>query len=146
MAVGLTALFVALGGTGYAAGTLAHSGAATPRLAWKYLRLEHGWTRYSAGTSTIDDPPAVTKDAEGFVHLRGTMDGSGRTNTYATRLPLGYRPVHKDVWLNVSTTNGDNLPQLANILITTTGQIVVWPGNGANLNFVSLDGVEFSAG
>jgi hypothetical protein len=146
MTVGLTALFVALGGTGYAAGTLAHSGTATHPLIWKHLQLQHGWTDFTAGGSATDDPPAFTKDAEGFVHLRGTMDGSGRTTTFAAHLPLGYRPVRKNLWLTVSSTNGDNLPQLVNAGIETSGAIVIWPGNGANLGFVSLDGVEFYAG
>lgn len=110
-------------------------------LVWKALTPSQGWTAYGGFGTT----PQYSKDALGFVHLRGTLDGSARSGTVFATLPTGFRPP-QGAWVNVASTNGSGTPTLANLSITSVGQIVFTAGAGANGNFVSLEGVTFYAG
>jgi len=115
-----------------------------PALVWHPLGLENGWELFDeAGGS-----PSYTKDAEGFVHLSGAIDGVKKTSTRFATLPPGYRPTRAEfVWLRPAATNGASDPHLVDIEIFNTGEMFSEEsGTGANLEFVSLEGMTFYAG
>ncbi len=109
MVVALVALVVAMTGTAVAAGLvngdtlIAKNTLSGNRLrnhtvtslqikslVWHPLTLENGWA--ANGTALYGPAPAYAKDAQGFVHLRGTLDGSGQTSNIIAHLPVGFRP------------------------------------------------------
>jgi hypothetical protein len=114
-----------------------------PNLTWTPLTLENGWTVFFSG---LYGAPSYTKDHEGFVHLSGALDGSGRSNIRFATLPAGYRPHTQYVWVRAAATNGASDPQLVDLYIPNTGEIYAEAGTGANMRFVSLEGVTFYAG
>ena len=136
------ALFMALGGTGYAL-TQADSArpakqSAPPRTAlpaWHNLTLTGGWT-YGGWDSYH---AAYYKDSQGIVHLRGSAAG-GSTMAPAFRLPRNARPSHT-LWLQVYANNG------------TSGGLEIQPNGDATLFdnvggldvtlYSSLDGISF---
>ena len=111
---------------------------------WSSLSLQNGWVNYS---SPNFGPPGLqyTKDEEGFVHLRGTLNGSSATDRLAATLPSGFRPP-SGAWVAVGESNGSFNPFPENAWIDSSGNIRVLPGTGANNAFVSFEGVEFYAG
>jgi hypothetical protein len=137
------ALFIALGGTGYAvtqadsarptSQTTLPSRAALP--AWHTLTLRNGWT-YGGWDSYR---AAYYKDSQGIVHLRGSA-ANGSTADPAFRLPPGARPAHT-LWLQVYAVNG------------TAGGLEIRPDGFAYLfdhfegadvkGYSSLDGISF---
>jgi hypothetical protein len=136
------ALFVALGGTGYAM-TQAGSGRPADRSAlphtalpaWHDLTLTGGWA--NGGYDSYD--AAYYKDSQGIVHLRGSASG-GSISQPAFRLPLKARPSHT-LWLQVYANNG------------ASGGLEIEPGGDAYLFdnvggadvtlYSSLDGISF---
>jgi Collagen triple helix repeat (20 copies) len=115
--------------------------ATIPALTWQNLTLEHGWVAYGSYGAT----PAFTKDVEGFVHLTGSLSGTGKTSEVIATLPLGFRPP-KGAWVPVGSSNGSYNPFPINIYINTSGEMEIANGTGANDSFVSLEGVTFYAG
>jgi len=113
----------------------------TPLL-WHELPLENGWKPYAPG---FGGTPSYTKDAEGFVHLAGTLSGSGKTSTLIGTLPAGFRPPLGS-WVAVGNSNGAFNPFSVNIFISEGGELFALAGTGSNLSFVSLEGVEFYVG
>ncbi|HWY18280.1 MAG TPA: hypothetical protein VNY27_06160 [Solirubrobacteraceae bacterium] len=120
-----------------------------PALTWTNLTLENGAVVYGSG---IYGTPSYTKDAEGFVHLSGALDGSKVTTFFAT-LPAGFRPTRaNNTWLRAAATNGGSDPHLVDIYIdSTTG--TMWlelggtiGGTASTAAFVDLEGVSFYAG
>jgi hypothetical protein len=128
-------------GTNGANGTNGTNALVTP-LKWHEFVLENGWVPYSTG---FGGTPSYTKDAEGFVHLSGTLNGSGKTSAVIAKLPEGFRPPH-GAWVTVGNSNGAFNPFSVNIWITEAGELFALPGTGSNLAFVSLEGVEFYVG
>jgi len=110
-------------------------------LVWHPLTLENGWVWNGLGYGPA---PQYAKDHQGFVHLRGTMDGSGQTSNVCATLPAGFIPPN-GAWVTVGATNGVFDPHIVNLDIANDGSISVENGPGANDAFVSLDGVEFFA-
>jgi hypothetical protein len=113
-------------------------------LTWHALTLENGW---AATTGDYASTPEYAKDAQGFVHFRGTISGSHQTsNTFAV-LPAGYRPPTAHAWLALTGTNGDNTPeQIALDVVGATGDLTAYNAPSVNDEFISLEGAEFYAG
>ncbi|MBV9292117.1 MAG: hypothetical protein JO222_06680 [Frankiales bacterium] len=113
-----------------------------PKLKWHPLTLQNGWTLYS----NFYGAPAYTKDAEGFVHFRGAIDGSSSTSDTFASLPAGFRPITQGIWLRPPSTNGDSVPHLVDIFVSGGGGMTAEPDGTANKTFVSLEGVNFYVG
>ncbi len=119
--------------------TLANS---LPALTWASLTLLNSWANYS---SSLFGRPGLqyTKDAEGFVHLRGTVTGTAATSTVIATLPAGFRPP-SGAWVSIAETNGASDPHPEAVWIDSTGNMNVYPGAGGTNSFVSFEGAEFS--
>jgi hypothetical protein len=118
-----------------------------PTPAYQDLILENEWTRY--GLPVDYNAPGYTKDALGFVHLRGALDGSAQTSITFAHLPVGYRPLGttQNSWIPVAATNGDSTPRPVAILIAADdGVMRAEKGADWNYGFLSLEGVTFYAG
>jgi hypothetical protein len=115
-----------------------------PALTWTNLTLLNGWAKY--GSSSFGVPGLqYTKDAEGFVHLRGTLSGTAKTSSTVATLPTGVRPP-SGAWASLGNSNGAFNPFPVNTFIDSAGNINVENGTGANDRFVSFEGVEFYVG
>src|ERR1700710_985645 len=82
--------------------------ATIPPLTFSPLALEHGWINYN----TVYGVPGYAKDAEGFVHLTGAVDGASETSAVIATLPLGFRPKAQYIWVRAAATNGGGDPHL----------------------------------
>jgi hypothetical protein len=115
-----------------------------PTPAFEDLALENGWTAYSPNYNA----PGATKDAMGFVHLRGALNGSAKTSTVFAHLPAGFRPAGAILsWFPVAATNSDSTPRPVAVSIANDdGAMTVYKGADYNYAFLSLEGVTFYAG
>ena len=97
--------------------------ASVPAVAWMPLALENKWEL----SDTFFGGPEFTKDAQGFVHLKGAIDGSSRTSARFARLPPGFRPPDRGrLAARSSATNGQvEEPQLVDVFIQR------WRRNGS---------------
>jgi hypothetical protein len=135
------ALFISLGGTGYA---LTQTNASQPPdagvrsaavPAWHSLTLTGGWVSGGYGSSHA----GYYKDAGHVVHLRGSAK-SGDTSMVAFRLPPGARPGHT-LWLPVYAYDGS----AGALEIDANGKAYFFDAN-SNVNvtgYASLDGISF---
>ena len=163
LAISLLALFVALGGTSYAAISLPDKsvgtaqlknaavtggkiadGAVTPSklsatgLTWTNATLKNGWFTGGVGDSVA----GYAIDSAGVVHLRGSVF-FGKRGTAAFTLPVHYRP-RADVGFAVyeyETQRGKLIPSDGFVLISPAGVVKVY---GTANYTVSLEGVTFS--
>jgi hypothetical protein len=111
-----------------------------PPLSWHELVIVGGWKTADSGH---EGAPACAVDAQGFVHLKGSIH-DGLTNTVALKLPAKARPAHTlfvAVDEDSSTTgrlyiypNGDvqvlddpDSPGSAGLFTSLEG-VVLWPG------------------
>jgi hypothetical protein len=119
-----------------------------PTPAFQDFTLENGWTKFAPTFPTYYNTPGFTKDALGFVHLRGALDGSAKTATTFAHLPAGFRPATGLFnWFAVGNTNGDGVPRPVALLIDgTDGGLSAIKGGDWNYAFLSLEGVSFYAG
>jgi hypothetical protein len=141
--VATIALFVALGGGTYAAFNLPRNSVESKHIVngqvkggdvadvkWKPVTLINGWT-------AVGDPfndPGYAIDAEGFVHLRGVLNGSLQTSPAAFDLPPNARPARNQrVAISGTATSALVLPD---------GQVRI---NGTDITSPSLDGAAFPA-
>lgn len=100
------------------------------------------YQNYGSGYTTA----AFTKDAFGFVHLKGLVDCNdefgGVPKCSAAGpifvLPAGYRPSERSIFPSV-TYNGSYLP--GRVDVDVNGQVIMV--NGYSEDFVSLDGITF---
>jgi len=136
------ALFVALGGTGYALnrvdGSPATKPGAHPRTAlpaWHDLTLTGGWK--NGGYDSF--AAGYYKDSQSVIHLRGSA-AKGNTSEPVFQLPLKARPSHT-LWLQVYANNG----QSGGLQIKPDGNALLFDNvGGANVKvFTSLDGIAF---
>ena len=116
--------------------------ATIPAVTWVPVELEGKWEPSGRGSQTLE----VAKDAQGFVHLRGAIEGAASTSVRVATLPPGFRPANEDVWLRAESDNGQNDPHLVDIEIKDGGEIDVENGAGSNDSFLSLEGLTFFAG
>jgi len=119
-----------------------------PTPAFQDMTLENGWTKFAPVLPTYYNTPGFTKDALGFVHLRGALDGSAMTATTFAHLPAGFRPPAGQFnWFAVAGTNGDGTPRPVGLLIDNAdGGMSAIKGADWNYKFLSLEGVTFYAG
>jgi len=122
--------------------------AAIPPLTWHTATLENGW---APRKSSYGAPLTYTKDAEGFVHLSGALNGETATGQQIAVLPPGFRPTRVAfAWLRTASTNGNFDPRLVDVEISAeSGTIVADPDTEvtkAKESFVSFEGLTFYAG
>ncbi|MGD6956463.1 phage tail spike protein [Rossellomorea aquimaris] len=98
----------------------------------EYLSKLNGWVDYGAEYT----PAAYTKNADGYVHLRGMLK-SGTIGSALGRLPVGCRPYKKEIFTGVSSGN-----VATRIDIGVDGYIT--PQNGSN-SWVSISSISFKA-
>lgn len=116
--------------------------ATIPAPVWKPLTIEHRWEPFD---SPFGDPE-VTKDALGFVHLRGALGGAASTSMQFAVLPAGFRPEAEGILVHASGTNAGAAEDLVDIFIEADGAMFAEPRPGNNGHLLSLDGVTFFAG
>ena len=119
-----------------------------PLPAFQDLTLESGWTKFAPASPDSYNFPGFAKDALGFVHLHGALDGSAKSDTTFAHLPAGYRPAGGRLnWFAVGNTNGDGVPRPVALLIDNAdGSMSAIKGGDWNYAFLSLEGVTFYAG
>ncbi len=109
---------------------------------WRPLTLEHKWELFDPA----DGSPEFTKDAEGFVHLKGGISGEASTSMQFAVLPPGFRPTTEGLLVHASGTNAVSAEALVDVFIEQDGAMFAEPAPGNNGRFVSLEGVTFYAG
>ncbi len=165
MAVALTALFVALGGTSYALASLPANSVGTAQLksnavttskikngavtasklnltgvtgeAW-HLVGAAGQPAFQNGWSNYGlgfAHAGFYRDPIGRVHLQGIVTGGSANSTVFT-LPAGYRPRHAHAF---AVAAGSGAPALENVDVYTNGAVFAF----GSANPVVLDGVSF---
>lgn len=97
---------------------------------WKALPLVNGWANYGGGYYTCD----YYRDANGFVHLRGLLQGSGATANLAFTMPVGYRPASRTIFGPMASGGPYRLD------VESNGNV-----NLAHRSWISLEGVAFQA-
>lgn len=150
------ALFIALGGTSYAAGlingrSLANRSVSHVKLkshtitaqemklpAARAVTLLNGWQPYA----DYYDQPAYWKDALGTVHLKGAVAQPTPGSDEIFVLPVGYRPSRDSNWPAVL-----NAATMGTIEIHADGSVHVRSFSGDQMAaaraFTSLQGVSF---
>jgi hypothetical protein len=123
--------------------TTAATANALPAVSWHALTPINGWAEFLP--ITYGGSPQYTKDHEGFVHLSGTLTGTGAKSTIAAVLPAGFRPAN-GAWVPLGNSNGSFDPGPIDGYIDASGNIQILVGKGANGYFVSLEGAEFYVG
>jgi hypothetical protein len=136
------ALFIALGGTGYALTQTNGSSPASPSAlatkaapAWHTLKLSNGWKYGGYNSYHV----AYCKDSQGVVYLRGSLKhGDGEMATFT--LPAGARPAHT-LTLPIYAYNGT----AGGLQILHDGSASIFDSSGgaAVAKWASLDGVSF---
>lgn len=102
--------------------------------------FQNSWAQV-AGWST----PAFRKDALGFVHLRGRMNG-GASNTVCFTLPAGYRPGGGTALFSLTVTDSaDAIQGAAYCFIQSTGTITMIFGSASATSRLDLSGITFYA-
>jgi hypothetical protein len=104
---------------------------------WHDATLANGWQRFNNAYGG----PQYTKDAQGFVHLRGLVSGSNSTKNTIFQLPAGYGPTNlTDGGYLIFISDGSGAA--AEIRIDPTGNVIYYSGNKT---WLSLDGITFPA-
>jgi hypothetical protein len=110
-------------------------------LKWHKLTPKNGWTGADDG---LEGAPAWAIDAQGLVHLKGSLDGSASTSDVALTTPKPAKPKH-ELFLAMDTSLG------------TTGRLDIKPDGtvevaddfdepGSSTDFTSLEGVTYWPG
>jgi hypothetical protein len=108
---------------------------------WHTMNLTNGWTAYDVANYGA---PAYALDNQGFVHLRGAINGASSTAPSFTQLPAGFAPREPNAFVAAGSTNGPSGPQAVVLDIQHTGFITAQAGPSGSLIFVSLAGVSFA--
>ena len=159
MVVSLIALFIALGGTIYAAiNALPKNSVGTKQIkngavtAAKINKSAAGAVKvvgaagapayqvpWQSGAGGGDEELSFYKDALGIVHLQGNAEtGSGTDNGTIFTLPAGYRPAG-NLYFAVYGAGGS----AAHIVVSTGGDVGIF---GPSQSFVGLTNITFRAG
>lgn len=104
---------------------------------WNALTLVPAWVEYTAGGAVV--PPGYWRDAQGIVHLRGTV-AAGANGTIVAVLPAGYRPPITFSGHPVYAFAG-GVPVAAVVAVSADGSILYY-GPGAP-QAVALDSIHF---
>jgi hypothetical protein len=135
LAVAGLALFMSMGGTGYAIGAAGHTPAAPAAPVWHAIDLTGNWQDGGFNTAT----PAWWLDSNHVLHLRGdVINGSIKAPVFT--LPVGARP-GKVIFLSVYADNGES----GGLTINPNGKAFLRDNNSGTLvaNWTSFDGVSF---
>src|SRR4051794_31276654 len=116
--------------------------AVAPPVTWTALVLEHRWDLFDSSLGG----PEFTKDAQGFVHLKGAIDGEASTSVQFAVLPPDFRPTTEGVLVHASGTNGVSAEDLVDVFIEADGAMFAEPRPGNDARLLSLEGVTFFAG
>jgi len=101
---------------------------------WTNADLLNGWVDYASGYAI----PSFTKDAQGFVHMRGLVKrDAAPTNTTVFVLPVGFRPIN--ILEEVVACSG-NIP--CEVIVPVNGQLYFETGDPG---WISLEGISFQA-
>jgi hypothetical protein len=138
LVVAVVAVSMVLGGTGYAASRRAAKAPARAVAVvvpvWRTLTPMNGWSYGGYSTNHI----AVYKDANGVVHLHGSLKG-GTSGSVAFTLPRADRPKHR-LYIPIYTNNAT----IGGIQVNTNGQCQIWDdATGTATLYPGLDGVSF---
>jgi len=117
--------------------------ATTPPLVWLPLILEGRWEKME---EEEEGAPEFTKDAEGFVHLKGAITGTKSSSMQFAILPQGFRPTTPGLLLRAAGTNERAEADLVDVFIEANGAMFAEPKPGNDEHFVSLEGLTFFAG
>lgn len=92
--------------------------------AWKDLTLINSWVNYGGDQATAQ----YMKDELGFVHLKGLIKGgiTSAGDWICAAMPVGYRPKAEHM-SSCATANGSTVTGDANLVVQTTGAIVMGP-------------------
>ena len=105
------------------------------QLEWHDMVLVNSFLTYSSDTYT----PAYTKDANGFVHLRGAVRAA--TTATITTFPLGFRP-SSDVYM----TGGRITSSPYAVIFKVTDAGVLTATKNSHVSGMFMDGLSFYAG
>lgn len=106
--------------------------------------FENGWQNLNTSVS----PCGYRKDASGFVHLRGVVEGipASGTGGYSTifTLPASWRPASTEA--RVCRFAENQVGELDSIYIRSNGQVVLrWPVAGNAIRTLFLDNYQWKA-
>ncbi len=116
--------------------------ATLPAVVWTPLTLENRWEPFDPAFGG----PEVTKDAQGFVHLKGAITGETSTSMQFAVLSAGFRPATPGVLVHAAGTNAVSAEDVVDVFIEEDGAMFAEPRPGNNGHLVSLEGVTFFAG
>jgi len=135
LAVAGLALFMSMGGTGYAIGAASHTPAVPAAPVWHAIDLTGGWQDAGFGTPT----PAWWLDSNHVLHLRGDVK-SGSIKAPVFTLPAGARPGHV---LFLAIYGADAVD--AGLTVRPNGKAFFRDSSSGSIVFqwASFDGVSF---
>lgn len=162
LVISLAALFVALGGTAYAATRLpsnsvgtaqlkkgavtsskikdgAVTGSKIKALSFVHIKPINGWSAYSGQRA-----PAYAVDAQGVVHFEGALFGGASTSSVAFMMPAGLFTSD-----TINLVADENSGTTGRIQIQSDGSVSVVddPDHiGSGQAFVSLEGLSYLSG
>jgi hypothetical protein len=93
--------------------------------------FSNGWVK----ASVESEPIGYWRDSQGMVHLEGAISGGG-VNSMAFNLPIGYRPLHDNLFV---VNSNDAFGQ---VRINPNGDVIPRLGNNARFD---LSGISFRA-
>lgn len=105
-----------------------------PQPAWQTVTYLNGFSRYSTATDWGD--VQYYKDSLGMVHMKGLIKG-GSINAGMFQLPVGYRPVHNYIFVQMSND------AICRVDIMPDGYAI--PRTGFNAAWISLNNIHFRA-
>lgn len=97
--------------------------------------FENSWVNYGSTNQTA----GYTKDAFGFVHIKGCVKDGSSIPTIIFTLPAGYRPSANESFV-VETTGG----AFGSCFVQTNGTVIASSGGGTS--YFWLSGITFYAG
>lgn len=108
--------------------------------AWTAPTLQNSWAQVAGWTT-----PGFRKDALGFVHIRGRMNG-GNSNTVCFTLPAGDRPGGgTNLFSLTATDSSDAILGAAYCFIQSTGTVTMIFGSAGGTTRLDLTGITFYA-
>jgi hypothetical protein len=109
------------------------------------LAFQNSWTDYNAASYPL---AGWTKDALGFIHLRGAVKNPTSATSVIATLPAGARPGGYK-YFEVSSTNGSgSFTTNCSLEFDADGTFFAYSdaSNPCNRGFISLEGITFLAG
>ncbi len=109
-------------------------------ITWRDVDFLNGWSNYDTATHQACE---YTKDALGFVHLRGLAKRGGGTSANPIfRLPKGFRPVRIQIYAQSALTAAPAFTTLR-VDVEPDGDVLIPVGDGSG--YISFAGITFRA-